>query len=113
MSTRKTLKEFEKIYKDTYNTTLKYLICKCYNLDDINDIIQETYMELYRNLKQNKKIKDKRAFILGIANNKLKKYINSKAKIQTVSLFQKNDDKEITIDIDSRNRYWGKLYKQA
>ena len=46
MSTRKTLKEFEKIYKDTYNTTLKYLICKCYNLDDINDIIQETFKKM-------------------------------------------------------------------
>ena len=49
MSTQKILKEFEIIYKNTYNKILKYVICKCSNLDDVNDIIQETYIEFYKN----------------------------------------------------------------
>ena len=48
MSTQKILKEFEIIYKNTYNKILKYVICKCSNLDDVNDIIQETYIEFYK-----------------------------------------------------------------
>ena len=80
MSTQKILKEFETIYKNTYSKILKYVICKCSNLDDVNDIIQETYIEFYKKLKENKKIQDKQAFIIGIAKNKIMKYINQKGK---------------------------------
>ncbi len=112
MSTHKTLKEFEKIYEDTYHTTLKYLIGKCPNLDDVNDILQETYMDLYQILNKKKKINDEKAFILGIAKNKLKKYISSKGKGKTISIFQKNEDKEIFMEIDARYRYRSRLYQQ-
>ena len=43
MSTQKSLKEFEQIYNDTYDNVLKYVICKSNNLNDVDDIIQETY----------------------------------------------------------------------
>ena len=96
MSTQKILKEFEKTYQKTYHTTLKYIICKCSNLDDVNDIVQETYVEFYKKLKENSKIKEKQAFIIGIARNKIMKYIDNKCKIKTVPIFQEND-------VDSRN----------
>lgn len=48
MSTQLSLENFEKIYDDTYNDTLKYILCKCSNIDDINDLLQETYVELYK-----------------------------------------------------------------
>lgn len=101
MSTQNVLKKFEKIYEDTYNTTLKYVICKCYNLDDVNDIMQETYTELYKILKEDNTIRNMQAFVIGIARNKIIKYINNKGKIKTISMFQENED--ITVDIDSRN----------
>lgn len=96
MSTQKILKEFEKTYKNTYRTTLKYVICKCSNLDDVNDIIQETYVEFYKKLKEKSKIKEEQAFIIGIARNKIMKYIDNKCKIKTVSILQESE-------IDSRN----------
>ena len=102
MSTHKTLKEFEKIYEETYNTTLKYVICKCSNLDDVNDIIQETYTDFYWALKEKRKIQDEKAFIIGIAKNKIKKYIKSKNQLKTTSIYQENEEKGIMIDIDSR-----------
>ena len=111
MSTHKTLKEFEKIYEDTYPTILKYLISKCPNLDDVNDMIQEIYLDLYQILKKNKKINDKKAFILGIAKNKLKKYISLKGKSQTISIFQKKEDNEVFMEIDARYRYRNRLYQ--
>ena len=48
MGTQKELEKFEEIYKKTYDVTLKYIICKCSNLEDVNDIIQEIYIELYK-----------------------------------------------------------------
>ena len=47
--------EFEKIYKDTYDYLLKFIVIKCYNINDVNDIIQDTYIELYKIIKKNNK----------------------------------------------------------
>lgn len=43
MSTQISLENFEEIYNETYNKTLKYIVCKCFNLEDVNDLIQDTY----------------------------------------------------------------------
>lgn len=111
MSTRKTLKKFEKIYNETYNNTLKFIICKCSNLNDVDDIIQETYLEFYRVLKENKKILDKQAYIITIAKNKIIKYFKLNKKLKTISIFQDKDSEEYKIiDIDSRCRYRNRIY---
>ena len=34
------LLDFENIYQRTYDNTLKSIVIKCNNIDDINDIIQ-------------------------------------------------------------------------
>ena len=103
MSTQKFLKNFEQIYKETYDTTLKFVICKCNSFDDVDDIIQETYLELYKVLKNKKEILDKQAYIITIAKNKLIKYSKSNEKINTISIYQEYNDEEFTIDLDSRN----------
>ena len=54
MSTQISLENFEEIYSSTYKQTLKYIICKCSNIEDVNDLIQETYIELYKILKNKK-----------------------------------------------------------
>ena len=38
MSTLIKLNNFEKIYNKTYNKVLRYIICKCQNLEDVNEI---------------------------------------------------------------------------
>lgn len=55
MSTQISLEKFEEIYSRTYKNTLKYILLHCQNLDDVNDIIQDTYVELYKNVKRKKK----------------------------------------------------------
>lgn len=57
MSTQLTLKDFETIYEETYNRTLKYIVCKCSNIEDVNDLIQDTYTELYSMLKKRNNFK--------------------------------------------------------
>ena len=48
MIDRANLKQFNEIYDKTYSTILKYVVIKCSNINDANDIIQEIYLELWR-----------------------------------------------------------------
>lgn len=105
MSTRKTLKKFEQIYNETYNHTLRYVISKCENIDDVDDIIQDTYLDFYRMLKNGNEIADNEAYIITIAKNKLIYRSKSERKLDTISIFQEFDDNDFVIDIDSRYRY--------
>lgn len=96
---------FEEIYQSTYKRTLKYIICKCANLEDVNDLIQETYVELYQNLKKRKiKIENIEAYIIGIAHNRVKKYYGKKQKDKVISIPFKEEisenKKELQSDID-------------
>ena len=82
MSTQICRKDFEKIYKDTYNKVLRFIVIKCRNIDDINDIIQDTYLELLKLLKRKKmlEVANIESYILGISNNVLKRYYHKKKK---------------------------------
>ncbi len=97
MSTQLQEKDFENIYRKTYNNTLKFAIIKCNNLNDVNDIIQDTYIELFNKLKKNSKIEldSIEGFICGIANNVIKRHYFKIKK--TVALF--NEQSEEIIDI--------------
>ena len=54
MSVEINIENFEKIYNETYSQILKFIICKCKNLDDVNELIQDTYVELYKTIKNKK-----------------------------------------------------------
>lgn len=89
MSTQISFRNFELIYNKTYKDVLKYIIAHCDDLEDVNDIIQDTYIELYRKLKKDNKIdiENIQAFIIGISKNILKKYyrVQYKEKNNVVS----------------------------
>ena len=61
------IENFEKIYNETYSQILKFIICKCKNLDDVNELIQDTYVELYKTIKNKKNIivEDHLSYICG------------------------------------------------
>jgi len=95
MSTQKPQNSFEAIYKDTYNDVLKFVIFKCHNLDDVNDIVQETYIELFKMMNK-QDIEDAKSYIIGIAKNKLKKHYSVINKIKTIFISSSIDDEEIS-----------------
>ena len=39
MTSQSNLKKFNNIYDETYSDVLKYVIIKCHNINDANDII--------------------------------------------------------------------------
>ena len=100
MSNQISLKDFEKIYNLTYNQTLKYIICKCSNIDDVNDIIQDTYVELYNILKRKGTIMldNTTSYIIGIAKKKLLKHYGILYNLKKFSLW---NDEDAFLDIPS------------
>lgn len=95
--------EFEELYNRTYKIILKYIAIRCENIEDINDIIQDTYIELYKILQRKKEIKieNEMAFITGIAKNKIKKYVSLKYRIQKFTKVIE-DEENIIEDIDKK-----------
>lgn len=88
-----TLKKFNKLYDETYNDILKYIVCKCSNIEDVQDIIQNVYLEVYKKLIHKKEIT--KAYIIGIANHKVKDYYRLHYKNKIVSLFSEKEDLEL------------------
>lgn len=104
MASQSNLYKFNKIYDETNLELLKYVIIKCHNVNDANDIIQETYLELWKIL--NKKMLSDiniKSYLIGIANNKMKKHYSLLQKLKTVSLFEKNEkDMELIDTIEDK-----------
>ena len=122
MASKTYLCKFNDIYDKTHIDLLRYVIAKCNNINDTNDIIQETYLEFWKILNK-KELSDIniKSYLIGIANNKLKKHYTLIQKIKTISLFQK-DDKNIelidtindNVNIDEiiiRNDNWDIIWK--
>jgi len=78
---------------------LKFVITKCGRVADINDILQETYLELYQLL--NKRgvgyVTNEKALVLRIAKQKIAKYYSLTERLKIfVSMTTTNDDGEET-----------------
>lgn len=85
---KKNNEEFEKIYNETYSDLLRYVIVHCRDLEDVNDILQDTYIKVYE-IMAKRDIEEVRPFIFGIAKNMLKRY---RWKINKIKAFFINDD---------------------
>lgn len=95
MTSQETLTKFEKLYNNSYPTISKYVVCNCSNIEDIKDIIQNIYVEVYKKID---KI-DNNAYILGIAKHKVKDYYRFKYKRKVISLFESKEDIELIENI--------------
>ena len=50
----KTQDKFDKLYNETHRDILKYIVLNCYNLEDAKDILQSTYLEVYKKILSSK-----------------------------------------------------------
>lgn len=92
MASQSNLYKFNSIYDKTYSDILKYVIIKCHNVNDANDILQETYLEFWKILNKKELSESNiKSYLIGIAINKIKKHYTLLEKLKTVSLFEKND----------------------
>lgn len=101
MIDQETLNVFDKLYNDTYNDILKYVVIRCSNINDVSDIMQNIYIEVYKKISND--IDVNKSYIIGIAKNKLKDYYRFNYKEKIVSLFKSKEDtsvNNIKADID-------------
>lgn len=40
------LKDFDQVYDETYLDVLSFIVCNSRNINDVNDILQEVYMNI-------------------------------------------------------------------
>ena len=91
---------FNNIYDKTYKKLLLYVLKRCSNIEDVSDILQETYAEVYLTI--NKKgidyIKNYDAFVIKIAKTKIFKHYKFIEKIKNfIPIFSLNNkDDNIT-----------------
>lgn len=121
MTSQSNLKKFNNIYDETYYDILKYIIIKCNNINDANDIIQEVYLEFWNILNKKKVEEDNiKSYLIGIAVNKIKKHYSILSKIKRINIFDKNDDIDLInnikddIDIEDlviKNDDWDVIWK--
>lgn len=94
------LKKFNEVYDKTYNNTLRFVVCKCSDIEDVNDIIQEVYIELYKKIANIENIQNVDSYIIGIAKNKIRKHYGLLYKFKTLSLNSRDEhDLEIIDNI--------------
>lgn len=94
---------FEDIYNDMYNDVLRYVVCKCQNLDDVNELVQDTFVELYQMLKtkNSMKVNGEKAYIIGIAKNIVKRYYRKQYREKSNVIYFSKDREEVQMQIPS------------
>ncbi len=90
------MEDFDKIYNDTFDQTLKYVLFYCQNPEDINDIVQETYLSLFKAMEKNKEIQNLPSYIRGIASKKIKDHyrIHYRFKENALPMFFRKQGQE-------------------
>lgn len=108
------LNDFDNIYNETYQIMLRYIISKCQNLEDVNELLQDSYIELYHTLERKKSLKlnDVNAYLKGIIKNVIKKFYRKRYKERSEVIYFANDldymdikqEDELDLESDFINR---------
>ena len=106
MSNPNTVSRFDEIYNSTSKTVLAFITAKCGRTADINDIFQDTYLELYQVLSKRGAdyVKNDNAFMLHIAKQKIARYYSLLERLRffvSMTMTGKDGEKvELTVTID-------------
>ncbi len=96
MINQEILNQFDMLYETTYFDVSKYVICKCSKPDDVEDILQNIYLAVFKAILNNSEVT--KTYIMGIAKNKVNDYYRFNYKEKIISLFSSKDDLDL-IDI--------------
>lgn len=90
MATIETLKQFEKIYKETYDVIAKYVVCHVKSSSDVEDILQNIYLSVYKEISKGKELS--KNYLFGIADHKVKDYYRFRYKEKIISFFSSKEE---------------------
>lgn len=95
-----TEEKFELVYKTTVENVLKYIISNCTNIEDVNDLLQDTYIDYYKAYLKGYRIDNDYSYLVGIAQKKIKDYYRKKYKWKKLLLsfiVKDNDDEDLDL----------------
>ena len=73
---------FNRIYAETKQPLLRWLIPRVHGSADVEDLIQEIYRNLYQYLKRNGDVREPMAYLYGIAKRELAHYYRGQAAVR-------------------------------
>ena len=100
---------FETIYHATFNILSKYVYFKIANISDVEDVVQNIYINFYTYIiKKNKEVDNIQSYLIQIANNELAKYYKSKQELPITFSDETNDiieniQSDINVEFDVLN----------
>ena len=90
-------KLFEAVYGNTKKTVYDHIAAKCFSLSNIDDIFQNTYVEVFKALERlSEPPPNEEAFVMLIANRQLAKYYSAvrRLKERIVSISERSRPEE-------------------
>lgn len=113
---------FDEVYSDTYSKVLKYVVVRCRNHADVQDVVQNAYMNFYLRYRKYGRFhfRNPEKYIIRIAHDELSKYYkNTAVTAQNISIDEHESielaDEFLTEDIvctqTQKDEVW-KLVKQ-
>lgn len=87
---------FTKLYEETYDTVLRYIICRCAAPSDIGDLVQNTYLALYQRLRRSgEPVRDPQHYVMRIARNELYHHYGAASMLRNcLPVFSPHDEEE-------------------
>ena len=78
--------EFNNLYEETYHQVLRYVIAKCDNLTNVEDIVQNVYLKAYEVLEKKglKYFEKPIPLLIKFCKNELFKYYSLKQKLELI-----------------------------
>ena len=87
---------FTKLYEETYDSVLRYIICRCAAPSDIGDLVQNTYLALYQRLRRSgEPVRDPQHYVMRIARNELYHHYGAASMLRNcLPVFSPHDEEE-------------------
>lgn len=114
MTSQKALEKFDEVYNESYRDISRYVVVSSNNIDDVQDILQNIYLEVYKNID---KVKDKN-YVFGIAKNVIKKYYRFKFMKKSDEVLYDNISDNINLEKSVMEKFdtelvWNYLKKKG
>lgn len=103
MEDKSVVVRFNEIYDSTSRAVLLFVTAKCPSVFDAQDIVQDTYLEVYRLLEKRGAdyIKNDRAIVLKIARQKLYKYYTAAERLKMLFSSSVDENEPELSDFDA------------
>lgn len=114
MISQKALEKFDEVYNESYRDISRYVVVSSNNIGDVQDILQNIYLEVYKNIG---KVKDKN-YVFGIAKNVMKKYYRFKFMKKSDEVLHDNISDNINLEKSVMEKFdtelvWNYLKKKG